>query len=402
MALADILPGARARRARAAFEAAVASATVIPLPPRPATTAAVLTSWTPSAMSRDVALAVPSVRRARAIIAGTIGTMQLVLKGADGVPTKPGSHDVVPGFLNRPDPAHTLTHILTWTVDDLMFHSRAYWEITGTPRDTTDAGIIIPKAVQRLDPPTVRPDPQAGVYWVGGRAVPAARMIPFEHSAPPITDPAAAGTIINALELEAAALRYARAPLPQAVIKNLGAILDDDEADALVTSYETARRTSSTAFLNAAVELETQGWDPSQLQLVEARQHVSAEVARLCNIDARWINAPSETALTYINIQDLRRDLVDITLRPYMATIDQTLSVSTAAADARDQDVGTVGYQLCSYGKTITLDPRTFLALSDKDRADLWRALIDAGVLTVAEARALEPLAPRGLTDATP
>lgn len=346
-------------------------------------------------VTRATAMTVPAVRRARNVICGILGTFHLAM-WRDGITVEPGSHDVTAGFLRRPQPDRTLAWLLTWTVDDLLFHDIAYWQIIG---DRSDSDPLVPRAVQRVDPgkvSTSAADPSA--YVIGGKRVPASDVIAFAGSGTGgLCSGPAALTILAAIELEAAALRYARTPVPQVIIKNLGQELDDDEQDALIATYEAARRTSSTAYLNAAVELEAQGWDPSEMQLVEARQHVASEIARLCNLDARWVNAPGDAPQTYANMQDLRRDLVDVTLRPYQETIDQTLSVdATRWAGLNPETHPAPGYQLCTAGKSITLDDRGFLRLSDLDRADLWAKHIASGVLSVDESRSLEPLAPKG------
>lgn len=330
--------------------------------------------WVP----RSVAMRVPSVRRCRQVIAGAISTMNLTRWEAEQqVPMVPGSDDVTDAFLRRPQPDRPLSWLLAWTVDDLLFSDIAHWLIRARR-----PGSATPAAVERIAPEECHADPDGG-WWVRGVKVPARDVITFYGTAGPILRDGA-GAILTALELEAAATRYARAPAPSVVLKNLGVELTAEEQEELLNAWEQARTARSTAFLNANVDLSTQGWNAAELQLVEGRQHAALEIARLFNLPPKYASAPVTETLTYSNVQDERRDLADLTLRPVMAIISHTLSVDPSAD---------VGYTLCARGRDIRVDPSEFLAMSDLNRAALWAANITSGVLTVEEARALEPLA---------
>ena len=350
---------------------------------RPATAAVPVSEDRHLVVSRAAAMTVPAVKRARSIICGTIGTFNLAV-WLEGRPVPPGTEDVTAAFLRRPQRDRTLNWLLTWTIDDLLFYDIAYWRIV-------DRRGLIPRAVERVE--THKVSVEGGHYLVEGKPVPVEDMIAFAGSGVGgICLGDGARIVMTALELESAAWRYANAPQPQTTLINEGADLDDDEQDELLDTWETARRTRSTAYLNAAVRADHNGWTARELQLVEARQHTALEVARLTNLDAHYLNAPAASGMTYTNRQDIRRDLVDITLRPYTGILEQTLSVDNTHAG--------VGWQLATGGKDIALDPANFLRLNDLERAQLWTSLTGSDVLTVEEARGLEPLSPEGPPDA--
>jgi HK97 family phage portal protein len=333
---------------------------------------------------RAAAMSVPAVKRARNIIAGTIATFELRL-WQDGRPIAPGTEDVSAAFLRRPQRDRTLAWLLAWTVDDLLFHDVAYWRIL-----ERRAGGIVPAAVCRIEPHKITAQDDA--YLVDGKRVRVEDVIAFAGTGVGgLCNGDAARAILTALALESAAYRYARNPQPQTVLQNNGAELDDAEQEQLLTQFEAGRQNHTTALINGVVDLKAIGWNARELQLVEARQHVALEVARMANLDAAYINAPTASSIDYTNRQDIRRDLVDVTLRPYLDTISQTLSVDNAHAG--------LGWQLATGGKDVILDPASFLRLTDLERAQVWQGMRAAGALTEEDVQGLEPLSPKGRTD---
>lgn len=397
----------RPRRVRDSFDAMADQLPVTLGTPVPVATSSgpnsrtVAQAASSTVVTRNLAMRVPTIRRCRNVIAGTLATFDLSLWEAGAkVAPNPNTDDVTATFLRRPDPKRTRAALIADTVDDLFFHDRSFWYITdGRNVGTPGAARWIPAGVERIEQHRVthtdrvdRDGKRHRDWFIDGKKVPTEQLIVFEGAG--VGGILTSGqTVLTALELEFAAWRYARSPLPQVILKNQGIELDQDEQDELVEQYETARETSATAYLNTAVDLERVGWSARELQLVDARQHMALECARLCNVAPHYAMAPSQESMTYSNVQDERRGLVDISLRPYMDVIGQTLSVDAAHK---------VGYTLCATGREVALDPKSFLQLSDLDRANLWNTLGPGGadVLNRAEIRALEPLAPEGSPNA--
>jgi phage portal protein BeeE len=133
-------------------------------------------------------------------------------------------------------------------------------------------------------------------------------------------------TIRAAHALEQAAETFAKEPVPLQVLKSNGTNLPAERISKLLESWRTARLTKSTAFLNADVELQALGIDPAKLQLNEARQYVALELARACNLPAYFVSAET-TSMTYSNSVSERRSLIDFSMKPILAAIEQRLSM---------------------------------------------------------------------------
>jgi hypothetical protein len=195
---------------------------------------------------------------------------------------------------------------------------------------------------------------------------------------------AGADLLRTALALEGAARRYADAPIPQIVLKNSGADLPEQTVRDLLDGFETARKTHATAYANSLVDIDTLGFDPKALQLVEARQHVALEVARLLNLDPVWLGASvSGQSLTYTNRQDLYRQLVDLSLKPLLMPVEHRLS-------QRDILPG---------GRRVRFELDTFLRGNPAERMSVWRDLLDLGLASTADIARMEPLAGGTVTD---
>jgi hypothetical protein len=81
--------------------------------------------------SREQAMSIPTIKRARDLIVTAVGGLPLTMWSVDFSQAEPVETKVPPaGWMQRPDPNHTRQYLLAWTVDDLMFSGRAYWRVT--------------------------------------------------------------------------------------------------------------------------------------------------------------------------------------------------------------------------------------------------------------------------------
>lgn len=287
-------------------------------------------------VSRAQAMSVPAVRRARAIIAGTIGTFEWqALRGDDPAEASTASY-----LLAQPDPNATPQFIFSWTVDDLFFYGVSWWHVT-----STDARGF-PRTVERIARERVLityEETRAGYgyrAYLDGRRVPDNELIRFDGPDEGILATGAT-TLRTALMLDAAVRRFARLDVPLGYLtpaegaKNLSTapgsagIPGDDrsEVDLLLDGWEVARAERTTAYLNAATRYETVQLDARAIQLAEAKQEQAAEVSRLCNLPPRYVNAPQASGMTYATTEGDRRELYDLTLRQYVTAIGQRLSM---------------------------------------------------------------------------
>lgn len=344
-------------------------------------------------IDRHAAMTIPGVRRGRQVIAGTIGSLPLV-----AVRTNPdGSVEHVDRpLLEQPDPNTTRQHVLTWTVDDLLFYGVSWWRVL----DRDDHGY--PRRAERVGPERLRIDVHARRVFVDDRPVADTDLVRFDGPDEGVLTNGGR-SLRTCLLLEDAVRRFARLDVPLGVLRlaegaaelsdlpgSAGDGTDRSEVDALLDSWEQARAERTTAFLNRAVEYDTVQLDAQRTQLAEARQYQLAEVARLLNLPARYVNAPDATGMTYSNVESQRRDLVDTTLAPYLAAVEQRLSLG----------------DVTPRGTVVRVDLSTLLRGDTQAAVTVAEAALRMGAVTVAEVRTdylgRPPLPPGELPAPTP
>ena len=276
--------------------------------------------------TRQLAMSVPSVARARNIICGTIGSLPLTtFNRITGQYVDP--HRVI----NQPDPRVAGFVIYNWLAEDIWLYGAGYGQVLEM-YSSTDGGRV--RAWTRVSPDRVTVDTDfrntvIESYKVDGMAVPlqgVGSLIRFDGPDEGLLH-RAGKTIAAAVYLENAAVNYAKEPAPSMVLKSNGTNLTAERISALLSAWKTARQSRSTAFLNADVNLEQFGFDPKSMQLAEARQYVALELARACGIPAYFLSA-EQTSMTYSNAVTERRSLVDFSLRPILKAIEERLSLS--------------------------------------------------------------------------
>ena len=345
-----------------------AAASILPAP-RPAAVTigtddipGLLGGW----MTRDTAMMVPAFARGLDLITGIASGFPLLEFGADGSPVQPL------GFTSAPSYEAGIPRVTTIrrTVADLVCEGKAYWVTTRAQAVTG-----YPAEVQRVDPINVTRDRDG--WTVNGHHVDAGRVIEFDLGLPGALD-SGWYTLRTALSLEAAANNYASEPLPAMALVSQGVDLDETEAEELLGKWAAARRKRSTAYLNSQVTPKEFGWNAAELQLVEARAHAAAEVARLLNLDPVWVGANAAgQSLTYQNKQDQNQQLLDATIMPLLRVIEQRLSMLSA-------------------GREFRFDTLAFLRANLSERVAALTAYLAAGVITEQEARDLEPMIRKG------
>ena len=275
--------------------------------------------------TRQLAMSVPSVARARNIICGTIGSLPLTtFNRITGQYVDP--HRVI----NQPDPRVAGFVIYNWLAEDIWLYGAGYGQVLEM-YSSTDGGRV--RAWTRVSPDRVTVDTDfrntvIESYKVDGMAVPlqgVGSLIRFDGPDEGLLH-RAGKTIAAAVYLENAAVNYAKEPAPTMVLKSNGTNLTAERISALLTAWKTARQSRSTAFLNADVNLEQFGFDPKSLQLAEGRQYVALELSRACGIPAYFLSA-EQTSMTYSNAVTERRSLVDFSLRPILKAIEERLSL---------------------------------------------------------------------------
>lgn len=327
-------------------------------------------------ISRAEAIQCAAVKRARDIIAGTIGSLPLNYLNP--------SFEAQPNpLLAQPEEAVPRSVTMTQTLDDLLFESMAFWRITEKDADGW------PVKVRRLDARSVdvrdtqkvfvRRDGSAqGSAW---EFVPDEDLIRFWSPCDPLLV-AGARAIRTLLRLDAAAARYADAPMPSGMFTPMeGAdsddILEGEEVDAFLNDWEAKRRARATAYVGGSVKFEALQWDPASLQLVETREGAVRDIARLTGISAEDLEV-STTSRTYLNSQQKQQELVNYTLASYMTAVQDRLSMGDVSAE----------------GFMARFDLGGLVRADEKTRVETYEAGIRIGLYSLDTVQRREELPP--------
>jgi HK97 family phage portal protein len=238
------------------------------------------------------------------------------------------------------------------------------------------------KSWTRIDPTRVTPQLNANSteivgYSLDGKEVPkqgVGSLIRFDGLDEGILS-RGGRTIQTALELERAALNFAQEPVPSMALKSNGVNLPAERITKLLEGWRAARQNRTTAFLNADIELQQFGHSPKDLQMTEARQYLAAEIARLCNIPAWYVNAQTGN-MTYSNVSAERRGLIDFSIKPYLVAIADRLGMPDFVPQTQ----------------MVQFDLDDYLKGNPTERAQVYQTLNAIGVLSVEEIREMENL----------
>jgi len=324
--------------------------------------------------TRQLAMSVPAVARARNIICGTIGSLPL-----EQYNKLTGAHVEAPRVIHQPDPRVPGALIYTWLAEDIWFYGVGYGVVL-EQYSTTDGGKV--RAWTRVAPSRVTVTTDATnteivSYAIDGRQAPAfgvGSIIRFDGFDEGFLH--RAGKTVNAaVYLENAAVNYAKEPVPSLLLKSTGTNLPAERVQSLLNAWRTARQNRSTAFLNADVDVKEFGFDPKALQLAEARQYVALELARASGIPAYFLSAET-TSMTYSNATSERRSLVDFSLRPLLTAIEKRLSMPDIIPATTE----------------VRFDLDDFLRGNPLERAQVYQILNSIGAMSVEQIQEEEDL----------
>ena len=327
--------------------------------------------------TREEAMSVPTVSRARSIICSSVASIDLkVWERATGMEVD------TPRVIRQPDPRIPGAATYVWTAEDILFWGYSYWQVTELFADTYRV-----RSVQRVQPQrvTIQTNGNASEitgYLVDGQPVPdsgVGSLVVFSGNDEGLLH-RAGKTIKTGAELERAAQKYAAEPVPSMVLKSNGTALPADRIAKLLSSWGISRRNGSTAFLNADVDLQVVGFDPEKLQLSQARSYVATELARAVGIPAFFVDAETGSSMTYSNQTTTRQTLLDFSLIPIMTQIEQRLSMPDFTPSSQ----------------IVKFDLNSYLRGNATERANIYKTLnsiVDAEgnpAITVDEIRKME------------
>ena len=287
---------------------------------------------------RLAAIQIPTISRARDLICGMIGCLEITQYGRQWNGEEYEYIDLPPDtWFQNPDPNVTRNFIMSFTADDLMFYGRAFWVIT----QRNAAGF--PSAFTWIPAADVTTWDQAGPQWWGpssqiyfqGIQLQTRDVVQFLSPIPALLF-TGSRAINTATRLDNAAERFSTMEVPAGYLKQTGGEpMSGQELADLAAAWSEARLTSSVAALNEYVEWRESNIDPSKLELVNARTYQALELARVANIPPYLVGAPTGSGMTYQNAQQARQDLYLFGAKPFIDCIEQTLSMNNITPRGR-------------------------------------------------------------------
>jgi len=278
--------------------------------------------------ARNRAMSVPTVSRARDLMASVIGCMSLkqyseIWNGneMEKIPMAPRT------WLRRIDPSVPNSFLLSWLFDDLFFFGRSFLYTTSRTADGYPASFTrLPAAmVQTLD--------QSGPVWFApskeiifqGGSLDPNDVVQFLSPIQGIVY-MSEKAIATALQLEAARFRNSSSAIPAGILRQTGGEpLSAQELADLAAAFNAARATNQTAALNEFVTYTETLTSPDKMLLIESAEFQAMEMARLCNIPP-YLAGVSVGSYSYQSSAEARMDLWTFGVRAYADCIAGTLS----------------------------------------------------------------------------
>lgn len=263
-------------------------------------------------MTREAAMKVPALLRARNLIVTTIARVPLTYEGNE------------PGWLNHAVPyvgmPQTVFHRMLWTADDLFFYGRSCWAIE-RQGDQADVAIHIPVSLWNYD--------NDGNIVVDGVIAESDEVCAFSGIHAGILEHGG-DALADAYKLNRAAARISDAPAALTELRQTNdAELSEDDIERLIARYIKARRgqNSGVSFSSNGIEVNEHSLAPENL-LIEGRNAATVDIARLANLPAPFIDATvGGTSLSYENSASRMTELIAFGLSPLMAAITARLNM---------------------------------------------------------------------------
>ena len=331
-------------------------------------------------VDRFSAMQVPSVSRCRNLISGVLSSLPLELYNE-----KTGAELINPTWLDQPDIRQPRAVTIAWTVDSLLFYGVAYWFVTEVEASTGRPSRFEWVQNTRILPTLDASGSEVLYYTMNNKRLPmegVGSLVTFQALTQGILT-TGARTIQSALDLEKAASIASATPVPSGHIKNSGADLPEAVVQGLLASWKAARASRSTAFLTSTLDYVPTSFSPKDMMYTEASQYLSTQISRLCNIPAFYLSAEAQgNSMTYQNVIDGRRDLVALSLQPFITSLEARLSLD----------------DLTPRGNVVKMAvDETFLRTDAMTRLNVIEKMINLNLITVEQAQAMEQLTPMGI-----
>lgn len=332
-----------------------------------------------TAIDRQNAMSVPSIAQCRNLICGTISSIPLEVYSSS---TGEEITDL-PLWVRQPDTRAPRAVTISWTVDSLLMYGVAYWRVTEVYADDNRPSRFEWIQNDRVTLKLNKFNSEVDYYMVNGERVPdsgVGSLITFQHLDQGILL-RGSRTIKAAADLELAAAIAAQTPQPSGYIKNNGADLPDDKIQGLLATWKNARLAKSTAYLTSTLEYTPTQFSPAEMLYNEGIQNMSLQICRMMNVDATYLSAETMRSNTYSNILDKRKEFHAYTLQPYITAIEDRLSLD----------------DLTPRGQVVRFAvDETYLRSNPLERLEVTSKMLELGLITLDQAKAMEDLTPDG------
>jgi len=333
-----------------------------------------------NAIDRQAAVSVPAVTRCLNLIKGVISSVPL-----ETYSTSTGQELPNLVWVDQPDKRQPRSVTIAWTVDSLFMYGAAYWRVTEIYQDDQRPARFEWVQNDRVSQKLNKNNTEVEYYMVDSVRVPMeglGSLVTFQAMDQGLLL-RAARTIKSAIDIETAAAVAAQTPMPSGILKNTGAELPDAQVQGILATWKQGRQNRATAYLNANLDFQPASFSPKDMMYNEASQYLATQIARACNVPAYYISADMNNSMTYQNIIDGRKEFVAYSLQPFITAIEDRLSMD----------------DLTPRGQVVkfSLD-ESFLRADAMARLDVVEKMLNLGLITVEQARAMEDLSPNGET----
>jgi HK97 family phage portal protein len=329
-------------------------------------------------IDRAEAITVPACQQARNIICGIISGMEL------STYSKATGEEIANlPWVNQLERNAPNNVTLSWIVDSLLWYSVAYLKVVEQYQDDNRPSRFEYIRNSRVTVELNKDNTYVDQYFVDGNSVPMSgigSLVTIQLGKDPLLT-SGARILKAAVDLERAVSVASSTPQPAGILKNNGSDMGEKEVAGLLAAWRRARETRSTAYLTASLEYQPTAFSPKDMMYVDAIQSSTAQVSRLFNIDAFYLNADMNNSMVYQNILDNRRQLVSFTLAPYIQAIEKRFSMDDLSPMTQE-----IRFDIDS--GFLRADPMERLAVIEK--------MLQLELITVEQAREMEELSPNG------
>lgn len=312
--------------------------------------------------ARNNAISVPTISRARDLMASVIGCMSLQMYNEMWNGEQMEKVYIAPrSWLRRISPSVTNNFLLSWLFDDLFFYGAAYLFVTSRTADGYPASfdrLPFANVTRRDQPGPVFFGPSNELYFAGEK-LDSANVVQFLSPIQGIVYQSTQA-VSTALKLERARYRNAASPIASGTLRQVGGEpMSGQELADMAATFDAARDSGAgTAALNEFVTYTETLTSPDKMLLIDSAEFQAMEMARLCNIPP-YLAGVSVGSYSYQSSSESRADLWTFGVRAYADCIAQTLSMNNVLPNGTYVEFDVEDYLLGDYTNEMPITQET-------------------------------------------